>query len=197
MSESNRGVAGTPSPDQHSGDSGPDTIVAARHEVMATRQRMADTVAEIEDRVSSTVANAKRKVDVVTLARENPWPALGLAVAAGMALAATGADRKAATATVSAAKRAPDGAKQGASMASRAASAGLTYLASAAAQRFLRSRRDDGIRHTSGYESPTLMSRLADRVTAPLRTIGDELQSGVDELPKGAAVPPGTGPSAA
>jgi ElaB/YqjD/DUF883 family membrane-anchored ribosome-binding protein len=196
MSESIRDAAGN-RPAQSGGETIPDTIASARHDVLATRQRMSNTVAEIEERISSTVADAKRKVDVVTLARENPWLALGIAVAAGMALAATGADHKAATATVSVAKRAPDGAKQGASIASRAASAGLSYLMSAAAQRLLRSRRDGGIPHTSGYESPTLMSRLTDRATAPLRAIGDELRSGVDELPKRTAAPPGTGPSAA
>jgi ElaB/YqjD/DUF883 family membrane-anchored ribosome-binding protein len=166
-------------PDHDQGD----TIAAARHDVIAARQRVSGTISEIEARVSGAVNNAKRKVDVVTLARENPWPALGVAFVAGVALGTTGADRKAATATVSAAKRAPDGAKQGASLAGRAASAGLSYLASAALQRMMRSRGDGVPHHTSGYESPTLMSRLADTVTAPVREIGNELRNGVRELP--------------
>jgi len=180
MNESGQDVAGR----RANGDAAGDTIAAARHDVHATRQRMASTVVEIEDRISGTVASAKRKVDVATLARENPWPALGLAFAAGIALSATGADRKAATATVSAAKRAPDGAKQGASLAARATSAGLSYLASTAIQRLTRSRREGDSSHTSGYESKSLMTRLADTIKSPARELGAELRSGVEELPR-------------
>ena len=180
MSQTEREVAGSGA----NGDKDHDTISAARNDVLATRQRMASTVDEIEARISDTVANAKRKVDVVTLAKENPWPTLGLAFAAGIALGATGADRKAAKATVSAAKRAPDGAKQGASLAARATAAGLSYLASSAIQRLTRSRREGDDRHTSGYESPSLMARLADTIKAPARELGAELRSGVEELPR-------------
>jgi hypothetical protein len=69
-------------------------------------------------------------------------------------------------------------------MAARATAAGLSYLASTAIQRLTRSRREGDASHTSGYESPTLMSRLADTITSPARELGAELRSGVEELPR-------------
>ena len=69
-----------------------------RYDMAMTRQRMADTLAEIESRVSNTVDGVKAKLDVMQLVRDHPWPALAVALAAGYALAATGADSAAASA---------------------------------------------------------------------------------------------------
>lgn len=79
-------------------------------EIRLTRERMADTVAEIEDRISEKTAAVKRKLDVLQLAAEHPWPALGVAFAAGLLLSATGADRRALRGARDAATRAADGA---------------------------------------------------------------------------------------
>ena len=80
-------------------------IAATREELAAVRSRMSDTVAEIEARVTAPVETARERVgavkdrlDVVELIRSHPWPALVVALGAGVAVAASGADRKAASA---------------------------------------------------------------------------------------------------
>lgn len=83
-------------------------------EIRLTRERMADTVAEIEDRISEKTAAVKQKMDVLRLAADHPWPALAAAFAAGLLLSATGADRKAARRATEAAKSAADSAKDAA-----------------------------------------------------------------------------------
>ena len=92
-------------------DAAPESTAAARQEIAATRERISDTIADIEQRVSDRVSSAKEKVDVVALIKRHPWPALGAALLAGVALSATGVDRKAARATKEAARRAPDATK--------------------------------------------------------------------------------------
>jgi hypothetical protein len=82
----------------------------------ATRGRMAATVAELDEAVSSRVAAAKEAIDVRRLVVDHPWPALLLALGAGIVLARSGADAQAAH-TV---KKAPALAKRG---VKRAASA--------------------------------------------------------------------------
>jgi hypothetical protein len=167
----------------------PASIAAAQRDVAATRERMSDTIAEIEARVSGKVASVKRKVDVVTLVKENPWPALAAALVAGIALSATGADRRAARATASAAKRAPDTAKQGATKAAHAVTAGASRLASAAADRF-KGGSDAG---ASTSSSPGLVARLTSSVANAPREIGEVLRSGVAELPNVAPANADTG----
>jgi membrane protein len=161
-------------------DAGNKSTAAARQEIVATRARMSGTIAEIESRISGTISNVKQKVDVVALVKEHPWTALAAAVVAGVALSATGADRKAATATVDAAKRAPGGVKQGA----RAAAAGVSHLASAAAQRFKGSSDESATESTTGSGSTGLIGRLSGQA----RQLEDELRNGVNELP-GADIP--------
>lgn len=70
-----------------------------------TRERMAETIDEIDGEISEHVDAAKRKVDPMRLAREHPWPALGIAVAIGAVIGGSGADEKAAVAMGRAAKR--------------------------------------------------------------------------------------------
>ncbi len=92
-------------------------IIAARNEITRVRDRMSDTAAELEERLTAPIEAVKEKLDVARVVRGNPWPALALAVGAGVVLAATGADRRAASAAVdasrNAAKKTADAAKAG------------------------------------------------------------------------------------
>ena len=163
--------------------SGPHTTAGARLDIAATRERISDTIADIEQRMSNTVAGAKEKVDVVALIKRHPWPSLVVAFAAGLALSATGADRKAARATADAAKRAPDAAKRGATSAARATAAGVSQLASAAIDRITGSSDDD----TTGADTLTeqdggLIAKATGAFRARARELGDEVKRGADEL---------------
>jgi ElaB/YqjD/DUF883 family membrane-anchored ribosome-binding protein len=165
-------------------DPAPESTAAARQEIAATRERISDTIADIEQRVSDTVSSAREKVDVVALIKRHPWPALGVALLAGVALSATGADRKAARATKDAAKRAPDATKRGAVQAARATASGVSQLASAAVDRVKGSSDDSA----PAEESSGLMAKAK----GAIRELGDEIKRGVDELsdsarPRGSA----------
>lgn len=81
-------------------------IIAARNELTRVRDRMTDTAAELEERLTAPVDAVKKRLDVVQLVREHPWPSLALALGAGVAVAASSADRKAATAAADASRRA-------------------------------------------------------------------------------------------
>jgi ElaB/YqjD/DUF883 family membrane-anchored ribosome-binding protein len=108
-------------------------IAATREELAAVRSRMSDTVAEIEARVTAPVERvkeragaAKDRLDVVQLIRDHPWPALAVALGAGVAVAASGADRKAASAAM-------DASRTAAQKGSEALTSGAHSLKSAAA----------------------------------------------------------------
>jgi hypothetical protein len=64
-----------------------------RRDIELTRQRMSDTLAELE-----------RKLDVAQIVRDHPWPMLALAVGAGVLLSGSSSDVKAAAATAAATK---------------------------------------------------------------------------------------------
>jgi hypothetical protein len=81
----------------------------------ATRGRMAATVAELDEAVSSRVEGAKEAIDVRRLVADHPWPALFLALGAGILLARSGADAQAAQTVKSAPALAKRGAKRVAS----------------------------------------------------------------------------------
>lgn len=70
-----------------------ETTADVRRDIELTRERMSSTLAELE-----------QKLNVMQLVRDHPWPALGLAVGAGVLLSGSGADMKAAAATVTATK---------------------------------------------------------------------------------------------
>jgi hypothetical protein len=70
-----------------------ETTADVRRDIEQTRERMSTTLTELEQRLN-----------VVQVVRDHPWPALALAFGAGLALSASGADRKAAVATVAATK---------------------------------------------------------------------------------------------
>jgi hypothetical protein len=54
--------------------------------------------------MSSTLTELEQKLNVVQVVREHPWPALAIAVGAGVLLSGSGADLKAAAATAGATK---------------------------------------------------------------------------------------------
>ena len=83
----------------------PEGVAELRHEVARERARIQQDVDEIAARVREKRAAVAQKVDVGEYARAHPWVALGIAAAAGILLAGTGADAKAAKATASAAKK--------------------------------------------------------------------------------------------
>ena len=159
----------------------PTTTAGARLDIAATRTQLSDTIGELEERVSSAVDGVKRKVDVSGLVRRNPWPALAAAFVAGVALSASGADRRAARATARAAKKAPDTAKRGASSAARATAAGVSQLAAAAVERL--KGGDDA------PDSPGLAAKATGAIKAQVRELGAEITRGADEL-AGSAPPP-------
>jgi ElaB/YqjD/DUF883 family membrane-anchored ribosome-binding protein len=169
-------------------DAASDATAGARQEIAATRERISDTITDIEQRVSDTVASAKAKVDVVGMIRQHPWPALAIGFAAGLALSVTGADRKAARATKEAAKRAPDVAQRGVTEAAHATAAGVAQLASAAADR-IKGSPDDGTDVESAAEQEGgLIAKATGALRAKAQELGDEMKRGADEL--AASAPP-------
>ncbi len=68
-----------------------ETTADVRRDIELTRARMSDTLQELE-----------QKMNVAQIVKNNPWPALALAVVAGVALSGSRADVKAAAATVTA-----------------------------------------------------------------------------------------------
>ncbi|HEY2854351.1 MAG TPA: hypothetical protein VGJ18_15960 [Gemmatimonadaceae bacterium] len=91
-----------------------DTANEIRSEMAATRDRMADDINEIKAEAAERVHAAKERVNVMRMVREHPWPALGAAVALGAAIGGSGADMKAAAATVAGAKKAAQVSKEAA-----------------------------------------------------------------------------------
>ena len=68
-----------------------ETTADVRRDIEMTRERMSTTLAQIE-----------RKMNLVQIVREHPWPALAVAVGAGVLLSGSRADVKAAGATLAA-----------------------------------------------------------------------------------------------
>ena len=65
-----------------------ETTADVRRDIEVTRERMSGTIQELE-----------QKLNVKQLVRDHPWPALAIAVGAGVALSGSRADVKAAAAT--------------------------------------------------------------------------------------------------
>ena len=72
---------------------------------------MAATTAEVKrdieitrERMSSTLDELEGKLNIVQVVKDHPWPAIAIAVGAGIALSGSRADVKAAAATVAATK---------------------------------------------------------------------------------------------
>jgi hypothetical protein len=70
-----------------------ETSADVRRDIEMTRNRISDTLTELE-----------QKMNVMQIVKDNPWPALALAVGAGVLLSGSGSDVKAAAATVTATK---------------------------------------------------------------------------------------------
>ncbi len=68
-----------------------ETTADVRRDIELTRERMSDTLAQLE-----------QKLNVTQIVRDHPWPALAAAVGAGFVLSGSKADVKAATATLAA-----------------------------------------------------------------------------------------------
>jgi ElaB/YqjD/DUF883 family membrane-anchored ribosome-binding protein len=170
------------------GSGAPESTAAVRQELAATRERMSETIAELEQRVSGRIDAVKQKVDVVALVKQHPWPSLAVAFVAGVALSASGADRKAAMATARVAKHAPETAKRGATQAVSATSAGVSRLARAAAERF-RGTADDVPADNRAEASAGTKAKAAGVFGAPIRELREEMKRGADEL-SNAAPPP-------
>jgi hypothetical protein len=66
-----------------------ETPADVRRDIELTRNRISDTLQELE-----------HKLNVAQIVKDNPWPALALAVGAGVLLSGSKADVKAAAATV-------------------------------------------------------------------------------------------------
>ena len=70
-----------------------ETTADVRRDIELTRNRISDTLEQLEN-----------KLNVTQIVKDNPWPALALAVGAGVLLSGSRADVKAAAATVTATK---------------------------------------------------------------------------------------------
>ena len=68
-----------------------ETTADVRRDIEMTRERMSTTLAQIE-----------KKMNLVQIVRDHPWPAIAVAVGAGVLLSGSSADVKAAGATVAA-----------------------------------------------------------------------------------------------
>jgi hypothetical protein len=78
-----------------------------QRDIALTRERMSETIAELDARISSRVAVIKDRLDLKQLVEDHPWTSLAVAVGLGLVLGGTGAESRAAQATVRAAKRVP------------------------------------------------------------------------------------------
>jgi len=70
-----------------------ETSADVRRDIEMTRNRISDTLTELE-----------QKMNVTQIVKDNPWPALALAVGAGVLLSGSRSDMRAAAATVTATK---------------------------------------------------------------------------------------------
>ena len=68
-----------------------ETTADVKRDIELTRARMSDTLQELE-----------QKMNITQIVKNNPWPALALAVGAGVILSGSRADVKAAAATITA-----------------------------------------------------------------------------------------------
>ncbi|CAN5852927.1 hypothetical protein BH11GEM2_BH11GEM2_24150 [soil metagenome] len=68
-----------------------ETTADVKRDIELTRARMSDTLKELE-----------QKMNITQIVKNNPWPALAIAVGAGVILSGSRADVKAAAATVTA-----------------------------------------------------------------------------------------------
>lgn len=85
-------------------------IDAAREDIQRSRAQISDTLSQLTERVTSPITAAKEKLNVMELVRNNPWPAVAVAMGAGAFVAASGSDVRAASAAVKAGQAGLEGA---------------------------------------------------------------------------------------
>jgi hypothetical protein len=128
-----------------------ETTADVRRDIELTRERMSDTLAQLE-----------RKLNVMQTARDHPWASLAVAAGAGFLLARSGADSKAAAATAAAAGGA--GSKLG-GLLDDAASRLINGVSTAFTQRV-----DDWVDELkTAMQAPAERTRVADRSPADWR----------------------------
>ena len=88
-------------------------IAAARDDVQRARTQISDTISEIEARVTAPVRAVTNRLDVGRVIQEHPWAAIATAVGVGALVAATGADRRAASVAADAARKGAEKAREG------------------------------------------------------------------------------------
>jgi hypothetical protein len=88
-------------------------IAAARDDVQRARTQISDTISEIEARVTAPVRAVTNRLDVGRVIQEHPWAALATAVGVGVAVAASGTDRRAGSLAADAARKGAEKAKEG------------------------------------------------------------------------------------
>ena len=154
------------------------TKADVHRDIEATRERMSRTIEEIDDRISGRVADIRHTADPMTQARAHPWPALLIALAAGLAIGASRAERKAAVAVVQGAKRAPGAAVS----ATKAAASGAGRMARSAGER-LRDRSNEA---STEQGNAGLFDRLRETIASTLdeqtAMLGVELERAANEL---------------
>jgi hypothetical protein len=84
-----------------------ETANDVQRDIALTRERMSETIAQLDAHISDRIAGVKETLDLQRVVQEHPWAALAVAFGVGALLSGTGADAKAAGATVRAAKAAP------------------------------------------------------------------------------------------
>ena len=128
-----------------------------QREIANTRERMSNTVAEIDAQVSERVEAVKERLNIVQLVRDNPWPSLAIALGTGVLLSATGADVKAARAARFAALATPDAVKHTAE-----------HAVDAVRERFVGDGSSGGIVSESGARLRGVLGSFAGRLTSIL-----------------------------
>jgi hypothetical protein len=93
-------------------DLSPD-LSAARDDVQRSRDQISGTIAEIEARVTAPVRAVRRRLDVGGMIQDHPWAALTTAVTLGVVVAASQADRRAASLAAEAARKGAEKAREG------------------------------------------------------------------------------------
>ena len=140
-----------------------ESIESVRQEIATTRARLGETVAAIDATVHARVEGARDTIYPTRVAQRYPWYALAGAIGAGFAVAMTGADRKAAAATVEGAKR-----------AGPATVSALKRAKDAAGERLHREKGnaagDYGLGAVAPVEEPGFLGRLL----APVRDLVDQ-----------------------
>src|SRR5688500_420098 len=124
-----------------------ETTADVRRDIEMTRERMSTTLAQLE-----------QKVNLMQIVRDHPWPALAVAVGAGVLLSGSRADVKAAGATVAATRGASS--KIGTVLDDVVANL-MTGVSQAFQHRVdsfvseikgaIGAQTDGGVRHTGGY----------------------------------------------